>query len=208
LTLSVDPADGLDDVPRWAYGAGMALRPGNYHSGPDRGHLIVRTSRQGIAATAGHDLVIEITGWSAEITVGDDGAAAVTARIDLGTLVVREGTGGLKPLSDRDRREIAHTARKLLDTDRRPEAVFTSSSTTQADAGGSIEGTLTLCGTDQRCTVDVKETRPGHYEATTSVLQSAHGIKPYTAFFGTLKLADRVQIQIDVDGSGWSDGGG
>ena len=201
--------DGLDGVPHWAYGFGMALRPGEsqpgtFHSGPDRGRLIVRTSRQGFAATAGHDLVIEITGWSAEITVAGDGTVTVTARIDLSTLVVREGVGGLKPLSDRDRREIAHTARKLLDTDRQPEALFTSSSTRLTETGGTIDGTLTVRGSNQPCTVDVKETEPGHYKATTSVLQSAYGIKPYTAFFGALKLADRVEIELDA--AGWSDG--
>ena len=51
---------------------------------------------------------------------------ALEVRIDIGALIVRDGTGGLKPLTDRDRREIATTARRLLSTEQHPEAVFTA----------------------------------------------------------------------------------
>ena len=50
--------------------------------------------------------------------------AGLEVRVDMNALVVRDGTGGVKPLSDRDRREIAVTARKVLAADRNPEAVF------------------------------------------------------------------------------------
>ena len=52
--------------------------------------------------------------------------AGLTVQIDMGSLIVREGTGGLKPLTDRDRREIAVTARKTLGADRHPEATFSA----------------------------------------------------------------------------------
>ena len=55
---------------------------------------MVYTFREGVAAGVGHDLVLETTGWSADVTVGDDNAVEVQASVDLGTLVVRKGTGG------------------------------------------------------------------------------------------------------------------
>jgi polyisoprenoid-binding protein YceI len=162
---------------------------------------MVHTFRAGLAAAVGHDLVLETTGWSADVTVADDDTISVDATIDLGTLVVRKGSGGAKPLTDRDRREIAHTARGLLDTDHH-KATFTSTAVTRGDQGGTIDGTLSVRGTSNPFTLHVTESAPGHYTGTGTVLQHAYGIKPYTAFFGALKLADRVEIEIDVDLSG------
>ena len=63
----------------------------------------------------------------------------------MGALIVREGTGGIKPLTDRDRREIGGTARKLLATDRNPEAVFTATAfEPDGNGGGTVSGTFTL----------------------------------------------------------------
>ena len=47
--------------------------------------------------------------------------------------------------------------------------------------------------------LQVSEPEPGHYLATTSVRQSDHGIKRYTAFLGALKVRDDVDVEIDID---------
>lgn len=187
--------DGRPTVPR------MAVPAGSHRIGPDQSHLLVHTFREGVAAGVGHDLELEITGWSADITVGDEDVR-VEATVDLGTLVVRKGTGGVKPLSDRDRREIAHTARGLLDTDHHPQARFTSTSVTRTDHGGTIVGDLTLRGVTKPFTLDVSESSPDHYVGTGELSQGQFGIKKYTAFFGALKLADNVKISVDTDLSG------
>ena len=90
--------------------------------------------------------------WSGELVVDDDKApASLEARIDMEALVVREGTGGLKPLTDRDRREIAATARRLLSTDQHPEAVFTATRFELAGTAGSSRGTSPSGGCPGRC---------------------------------------------------------
>ena len=53
----------------------------------------------------------------------DDGgpaAATVSADLDLGSLEVREGTGGALPLTDRDRREIKKQMGQILAPPPRP----------------------------------------------------------------------------------------
>ena len=179
----------------------MAVQPGRHQLGPDRGHIIVRTFRDGLAATAGHDLAIEAIRWSGVLDIGEDlSPAALEVRIDMNALVVRDGTGGIKPLSDRDRREIAVTARKVLAADRNPEAVFTADKFAPGpDGGGEISGTFTLRGAARPLTLRVSETGPGHYHAEGTVVQSDYGIKPYTAFLGTLRVRDAVDIVIDAD---------
>ncbi len=121
----------------------------------------------------------------------------------MSSLIVREGTGGLKPLTDRDRREIAVTARKTLGASRNPEAVFTASKfEPDAGGGGVISGTLTLAGQSRPLQLQVRKTGADQYHATTSVVQTQFGIKPYTGFFGALKVRDAVDVDVDVDLSG------
>lgn len=159
-----------------------------------------------MAAQAGHDLAIEASRWSGELTVGDDlSPAGLEVHIDLGALTVREGTGGLKPLTDRDRRDIGGTARKLLKTDRFPEAVFTATGFEPAAAnggGGVINGSLALAGAVRPLRLTVSQTGPQTYRVAGKVVQSDYGIKPYTAFLGALKVRDAVDIEADVDLSG------
>jgi polyisoprenoid-binding protein YceI len=190
----------------------MAVHAGRHKLGPDRGQIMLRTFRDGLAATAGHDLTIEATRWSGELEVNDDlSPAGLDVRIDLGALVVRAGTGGIKPLSDRDRREIAVTARKVLAADRYPEATF-AASTFSADAGGAgggeISGTLTLRGTARPLRMRVTETGPDRYHAAATVVQSDYGIKPYTAFLGALRVRDAIDVAVDVDLSEPGNGAG
>jgi polyisoprenoid-binding protein YceI len=179
----------------------MAVHTGRQELGTDRGSIVLHTFRDGLAAQAGHDLTIEVGRWSGALGLNDDlTPASLDARIDLNSLIVREGGGGLKPLTDRDRREIAVTARKTLAVDRHPEATFTATDfKLDADGGGLITGTLTLAGAARPLQLQVSKTGPDRYHATGSVVQSQYGIKPYSGFFGALKVRDAVDVDVDVD---------
>ena len=163
---------------------------------------MLKTGRAGMAARAGHDLTIEITSWSAQVEVPDEDAggvtaATVTARLDLGSLAVREGSGGAKPLSDSDRRDIKKTIGGILGDG---EATFASSRIVSSGAsGGAIEGTLTLNGRSQPVRLQLTASAPGRYRGSVTIVQSAFGIKPYTGFFGALKLRDEVVAEFEVD---------
>ena len=120
----------------------MAVPTGRYRLGTKSGRIVLRTYRDGLAASAGHDLIIDLPSWSGELTVDDDKAPeALEVRIDIGALRVRDGTGGLKPLTDRDRNEIATTARRLLSSEQHPEAVFTATRFEFSGGVGSLRGT-------------------------------------------------------------------
>ena len=171
---------------------------GSFRLGPDSGRVVIKTGRAGLAARAGHDLTIEVTRWSATVTVPGDGVAAaeVAAELDLGSLAVLEGTGGAKPLSDKDRRDILNTAGKILG---RGTARFTSTRIIPAASGGAIEGTLTLNGTTRPARLQLVSRGPGQYRGTATVRQTDHGITPYTGFFGALKLKDEVTVEVEAD---------
>jgi polyisoprenoid-binding protein YceI len=180
----------------------MAIAAGRHQFGTDNGRITLRTFRDGLAAQAGHDLTIEAVRWSGELVVAPDlTPASLNVSVDLGALVVRAGTGGIKPLTDRDKREIAVSARKVLSADRYPEATFTATSFEPGPggAGGTIVGTLTLAGRSQPQRLQVSQPAPGQYRATTTIRQTSFGIKPYSAFLGSLKVADAVELEAEVD---------
>jgi hypothetical protein len=189
---------------------------GTYEFGPESGRVLVRTGREGLAARAGHDLTLEITDWLAQVTTPGEGGsvaeATVTADLGLSSLAVREGTGGAKPLTDRDRREIQKQVHKVLGDAAR--ASFTSqhvipSSTPSAGSptAGTIEGTLTVHGVSRDIRLAVTSQEPGRYRGSTTIKQTDFGITPYSGFFGALKLRDEVTVEFEVSIEGLQNGG-
>jgi polyisoprenoid-binding protein YceI len=184
-----------------AYGGPVAATAGSFQLGPEAGRVVIKTTRAGLAAKAGHDLTIEVTRWSARVEVpAEDGgglaAATVQADLDLGSLEVREGTGGALPLTDRDRREIKKQIGGILGS---ATATFASSRVIPSgSSGGAVEGSVTLNGRTQPAVLQVTAPGSGHYRGSATLAQTGFGIKPYSGFFGALKLKDEVTLEFQV----------
>src|SRR5919206_3263267 len=85
----------------------MALRTGTHSLGPENASLQVRTYREGVAAKAGHDLIIDVARWDATVEVaGEPAGWTIELNADPRSLKIREGLRGVKPLTDKDRVEI------------------------------------------------------------------------------------------------------
>lgn len=153
---------------------------------PDNARLVLRTGHEGIGLKAGHDLIIEVTDWSGQVDVLDGGAAAtVSARFELGSMAVREGVGGARPLTELDRGEIEENARRVVGRGRPPTAIFESGQVVAADGGGMIRGTVTLGGVTTPVEVRVQRVAPDRYRGSAVVSQSALGsshTRPSAAF--------------------------
>ncbi|MCQ4082310.1 YceI family protein [Streptomyces sp. RB6PN25] len=179
----------------------MTLTDGRYRIGSSIGSLRVKTSRAGLGRKAGHDLTIEATHWSGDATVvlSDPAKCSVTVTVETASLEVREGTGGLKPLTDGDRAEIKRTlqGKALLDTAEHPSITFRSTRITGTLQSFDITGDLTIKGRTHPVTVH-GQAGDGRLRGAATILQSTWGIKPYTAFLGALRLADEVRIEFDV----------
>lgn len=179
----------------------MALREGGYQLGPESGRLLIKTGRTGLGARAGHDLVIEATDWTGRVIVNpsDPAQSSVSVQVDVASLEVKEGTGGVKPLTDSDRAEIKRNIReKILHTTLHPTIAFRSTSVGGTQEALTVDGELTIMGATRPVTVYGTVGDDGQLRANATVLQSDWGIKPYSAFFGALKLADDVAIEVDV----------
>lgn len=161
--------------------------------GPENGTLSLRTRRDGVAARMGHDLTLSLTRWSATVS----GESSVSVSVELDSLEVREGTGGALPLTDTDRRDIRHNALKTLKVDRHGTATYQSTLVVRSPSGYSVEGNLTLAGVTKPVRLTVVEREPV-FVVTAEIMQSAFGIKPYSAFFGALKIRDPVAVEIEI----------
>ncbi|MGE5286100.1 MAG: YceI family protein [Micromonosporaceae bacterium] len=179
----------------------MGVANGRYRIGPQSGRLLVKTARTGLGAKAGHDLTIEVTRWRGYVVAdaADPAGSSVTVEVDVDSFEVREGTGGVKPLTDADRADIKNTLRgKILNTSEHPTITFVSRQVSGTAESFRIDGDLTIVGVIQPVTVEGRLAE-GRARGSAVIVQSRWGIRPYSAFLGALKLRDEVEVQFDID---------
>jgi hypothetical protein len=169
--------------------------PRTQRIGQDDGSLIVKTYREGLAAKAGHDLVIEVTSWQATI---DTAAGTLELAADPRSLEIRQGLRGVKPLTDRDRGEIR---RNIDDKVLGGQPIEFRSSVVRLPAGPgrlAVEGELTMAGSARPVTAQLDVDGDGRVTGTIALTQSTWGIKPYRGLMGALKVRDEVEIVVDA----------
>jgi polyisoprenoid-binding protein YceI len=175
----------------------MALPTGTHSLGPDNASLQVRTYREGVAAKAGHDLIIDVTRWDAKVEVADEPVGwTIELNADPSSLEIREGLRGVKALTDKDRVEIRKNIdEKILGND---PIQFRSSGVRPADDGGrlTVEGELAMAGSTRPLTAQLNMEDDGRVSGTIPVTQSAWGIKPYRGLMGALKVRDEIEVVI------------
>jgi len=175
----------------------MALPAGTHSLGPGNASLQVRTYREGVAAKAGHDLIIDVTRWDATVTVADEPAGwAVELNADPRSLEIREGLRGVKPLTDKDRLEIRKNIdEKILGGS---PIQFRASGVRAADDGHrfTVDGELSMAGSTRPLSAQLSVEDGGAISATIPVTQSDWGIKPYRGLMGALKVRDEIEVVI------------
>jgi polyisoprenoid-binding protein YceI len=172
---------------------------GAYRLGPDSGRLLVKTTRTGLGAKAGHDLTIEVTRWHgrAMVDAATPANSSVAVEVEVDSLEVREGTGGVKPLTDADRAEITKTLGEVLHTAQHPTITFRSRRVEGSAGSFTVDGELTVMGITRPVMVQGRVI-DGRVVGGAVLVQSRWRIRPYSAFFGALKLSDEVKVDFDV----------
>lgn len=181
----------------------MPLSEGSYRLGSPEGRLWLRTYRAGLGAAIGHDLTIEATSWdgTAQVVPAEPTQSWVRVRVRADSLTVREGTGGVKPLTDSDRSEIWRTMReKILLTRTHPEISFRSTGFSGTPADLAVNGELSILGISRPVSFQavLADGDPTRVTGKAQVVQSEWGIKPYSALFGALQLRDAVDVHFDA----------
>jgi len=178
----------------------MSIKPGTYTVGPSDGRLQVRTGRQGMASKVGHDLTLEASNWKATVTVDADPAnSEVQATIEPRSLEVVAATGGAKPVTDKDRKDIKKNIAGLLGNN---SITFQSTSIkAKNDTSITVLGTLSIAGQNRQATLDLAIQPDGSSARLTGrvpIVQSDFGVKPFSAMMGALKVRDEVDVDLEV----------
>ncbi len=172
------------------------MMPTTLSLGSDDAKLTVRTTRTGAASKAGHNLLIEVTSWNATLQLSDHLAdTRLTLSADSQSLRVIEGSGGIQALGDEDRASIEQT---INDEVLKGGVIeFQSMGVELIDGGLRVRGELELLGARRPIAFELGLGADGRLTGEATVKQSDWGIKPYSALFGTLKVADEVKIAVD-----------
>ena len=161
------------------------------------GSLQVRTGVDGVAARMGHRLTIVIRTWQAAVEWRGDAPSAVSVTVDVASLAVDHGEGGVTPLTAPERAVARSNALKSLSANRFPQLTYVADDVIATDAGYRLAGTLDIAGGRRDHTVDVAVAERGdRWELSCEVplRQSDFGIKPYSLMMGSLRVADTVTV--------------
>jgi polyisoprenoid-binding protein YceI len=157
------------------------------------GELDVITGTAGPAAKMGHRLTIAMRSWQATVQWAAKTPSSVEVIVDVESLQVLRGEGGITPLTAPERAIARSNALKSLDAKKFPSIRFTSATIDTITGGYRLEGTLEIHGISRQQTVDVDDDGQRLSSAVT-VRQSDFGVKPYSLMMGALKVADEVTV--------------
>jgi polyisoprenoid-binding protein YceI len=174
----------------------MAIQPGTYELGPQDGTLLVRTGKGGAASKAGHNLLIRVERWGATAQFADDLAQSVLElTADSTSFTVLEGTGGIKSLSDEEKTGIAQTVNEEV-LHGTPISFRSTAVRPDGDNRLHVTGDLELANGVNLIAFDLDVSDEGQMTGRATVTQTEWGMKPYTALFGALKVANEVGVEI------------
>jgi polyisoprenoid-binding protein YceI len=172
----------------------MAIQAGTHQIGPSNGSLKIKTGREGAAAKAGHDLVLEAKTWEGTVEIGDN--SSVTLSVDPGSIEVESGSGGAKPLGDKDKKDIKKSMNeKVLGSS---QITFKSSEVDASNGSMNVRGDLSVAGSSDSINVPLQVGDDGTVRGSIKLSQSQFGIKQFKALMGALKVSDQVEVQIEA----------
>lgn len=169
--------------------------------GPSNARLRLLTGVEGKAARMGHDLVIVLDEWTGQAALVDGVPQSAQLSATVASLRVDSGTGGAKPLSDKDRQTIRKNALGALKADQHPTVEFTCAAVVPVAGGYELPGTLTIAGASHDVVVDVRVAEDADgwaLAARVPVVQTAYGVTPYSTMLGALRLRDEVEVAVDA----------
>jgi polyisoprenoid-binding protein YceI len=169
-----------------------------YHVAP-QSRFEVLTGRAGLLAFAGHEHLIRARSFTGTVVFFPD--RPERSRVDI--RVLAESLEVLTPPDTAEIRKVTETMRtRVLRVAEHPEIRLRSSAVTVTPPGVQLLAALTLVGETRSVVVDLTVRRSAdtlRASGRFSLKQTEFGITPYAGGpGGTVKVADRVDITIDV----------
>jgi polyisoprenoid-binding protein YceI len=145
----------------------------------------------------GHRLTIAMNSWQISVSWADGEPAAADLTVDVESLEVLRGEGGVTPLSPPEKALARSNALKTLGVQSFPRITFRADNVAQTADGYRLTGSLEIHGKARSCVMDVGTEDLGaawRLSSETVVRQSDFGVKPYSMLMGAMKVADDVTV--------------
>ena len=168
---------------------------------PAAGELTVLTGVAGPAAKMGHRLTIAMKSWWAGVDWHGNAPVHVELEVDVDSLQVLQGEGGVTPLSGPEKGIVRANALKSLDAKKFPKIRFAADDITETATGYRLSGTVEIHGKTQPQAVDLTVAEDGAdwvMTAEVPVDQTDFKVKPYSLLMGTMKVADQVTVRFSA----------
>ncbi len=165
--------------------------------GAESGQLRIRTGVAGRAAKMGHRLTIGMRSWQATVQWSGKTPTKAELSVPVDSLDVLGGEGGVTPLGSPEKLVARANALKSLDAKKFPQIRFEATEIEKTGDGYRLHGTVEIHGTARPQIVDLVVRDDGDSWALATevhLTQSDFGVKPYSLFMGSLKVADEVTI--------------
>ncbi|MGA5464457.1 YceI family protein [Mycobacterium sp. NPDC050041] len=166
------------------------------------GELVVTTGVTGPAAKMGHRLTIAFRSWTASVEWDSDEPVAVEVSVDVDSLEVMRGEGGVKGLSGPEKMLARSNALEVFDAKKFPTITFRADDVAPIDDGYRLTGTLEIHGVARERTVDVQVSDAGdswQLSCDTEVLHSDFTMRPYSMVMGAMKVEDAVAVSFSAE---------
>lgn len=138
-----------------------------------------------------------MTRWQATVNWVDGEPNTAELAVEVDSLQVLRGDGGVKGLSGPEKSLARSNALKSLSASRFPEIRFVADVIVETEDGYRLDGTLHLRGKARAHTVDLHVDDLGdswRLTAQSAVRQSDFGVKPFSMLVGSLRVADEVAV--------------
>jgi polyisoprenoid-binding protein YceI len=152
----------------------------------------------------GHRLTIAMNRWRATVTWADGEPVEVELTVEVDSLQVLGGEGGLTPLSGPEKALARSQAVKALGADRFPQIRFETSDIEQTSDGYRLTGSLGIHGVTRERVIDVRVGDGGdswRLSCQADVRQTEFGVKPYSMLMGAMKVVDAVSVSFEASRS-------
>ena len=165
--------------------------------GADNGELHILSGVTGRAAKMGHRLTMALQSWQASVQWDGDEPVHAELTVDVDSLEVLRGEGGITPLGGTEKGAARSNALKSLDAKKFPHVRFVSDDIVKTDSGYRMTGSVEIHGTTRPQVVDIKVDDNGDswaLAAQVPVKQTDFGVKLISLLMGAMKVADEVTI--------------
>ncbi|ORB66654.1 YceI family protein [Mycolicibacterium tusciae] len=166
------------------------------------GELLVKTGVAGRAAKMGHRLTIAMTEWQATVRWSGGEPVEAELTVEVGSLQVRKGEGGVKGLSAPEKALARSNALNSLDAQHFPQIRFHTDDIDKSDDGYLLTGTLEIHGVSNEHAVNLRVDDLGEtwrLSCEADVVQSDFDIKPYSMLMGSMKVVDSVTVSFTAE---------